>query len=274
MVAGLILAGHNPGAAGLIEIGWQDAGTPPLKTSNIVNCGALKRVDFRITYSNLPYIVVGGGTCSGGVGPNPYRFTVELYRDGSLIATRSFQAADCWFREWFPGVQATPGTYYAKIKAEKRTLTGWHTLDTGQTGPVTAVSAPAVPDFRVNGTAIPANGTPIVVSGSAPITLDASITTCATKYTVGAEESDAYWNRTHLYEWFRWFDGAPPNDLNLQALSATYSKPPDWHGTDASRQGTPLIGGTLPNGQPRYYRVGVCTGEPTWTCKHALIRLQ
>lgn len=37
--------------------------------------------------------------------------------------------------------------------------------------------------------------------------------------------------------------------------------------------GDALFGGYLSSGQERYYRVSVCTGEPSWQCKVALIKV-
>ena len=106
--------------------------------------------------------------------------------------------------------------------------------------------------------------------------MDGSSTQCAATYWVGIHESDLMWNRTFKYEWGKWFNGAPPNNINLQQLATTYSQPPDWAGNNPIQQRTPLIAGFLDapvNSQPRYYRVALCTTEPSWLCKNTLLKV-
>ncbi len=263
--------------AGYAVLVWQDAGTPPMKETTVVSCGQPRTIDIRVSYSLNQTFVIGehDPSCPGGFGANPYRFTAELYRDGTLLGKHAFTSTGCWFRDWFVNIPAEPGSYYAKIKAERRVAPWiWNTADSMQSPALAAVKAKATPNFTINNTAIPPGGAPIKVNIRNPILMDGSSTTCATRYLVGVEESDTAWNRTFHYEWTKWFDGKPPNKINLQALSTAYSVPPDWLGNDPSRQGTPLFGGSLANNQPRFYRIGLCTGEPAWECKTTLIQVE
>ena len=168
-----------------------------------------------------------------------------------------------------------PGVYKAHVKVESRRkgcIFGWKLVSDGFTNSFTVGTTPAQPNFNVNGFPIPANGSAINVCGS-NIKLNAAATTCEKNYFIGVEEAGPSWNRTYKYEWGRWFSGQAPNLMNLQGLSATYSTGTSFLGTDLSRQGDILFGGNLPSGEPRHYIVKVCTADPTWQCKHALIKV-
>jgi hypothetical protein len=130
---------------------------------------------------------------------------------------------------------------------------------------------PATPSLAIGGTPPPQDGSPIEVCADS-VTVDASATSCESTYAIVVEESDRWWNRTYDYEWGRWFSGQAPSSLDLQQLSASYSYPPNFTGSPG-RQGSPLVGGDLPAGGARHYRVGVCTAEPSWACKWALVRV-
>lgn len=130
---------------------------------------------------------------------------------------------------------------------------------------------PATPSFTINGMSPPPDNSPLSVCAS-NVTINASATSCESKYYIGVAESDLWWNRTYDYEWGKWFSGEAPSSLNLQQLATTYSYAPNFTGSPA-RQGSPLIGGNLPAGGSRYYRLSVCTGEPSWTCKFALLQV-
>jgi hypothetical protein len=263
--------------AGYAAVGWQDASKPPLKSETVFSCGPPRMIDIRISYSLNPTFVIGDPdpSCPWGFGPNPYRFSFELFRDSALLGSHTFQSAGCWTRDWHVNIPAEPGNYYAKIKLERRLGPWiWSTVDSMQSPALVAVKSKATPNFTINNMVIPPAGAPLTVKIANPIVMNGSSTTCATKYLVGVEESDAWWNRTYRYEWTRWFSGKPPSNINLQVLSTTYSVAPDWLGNDPSRQGTPLFGGLLDNGQPRFYRVALCTGEPAWDCKHTLLKVE
>lgn len=254
--------------AGEASIYWADAGSTASYSSDTINsCGAPRMIDIRVTYSD--------SSCPIGFGANPYRFTVSLYRDGALLSGRTFQGSACWFNPVFNGILATPGNYYATVKLERRLGPFvWVDQDYKQTEIITAAKLPATLGFTINGASIPLNGSPVTVNIANPIILNGSGTTCATKYLISVEESDIYWGRTYKYEWAKWFDGSPSGDINLQKLATNYSVAPDWLGNDPTRQGTPLFGGNLPSGSPRYYRVGLCTMEPSWACHHVLLRVE
>jgi hypothetical protein len=129
----------------------------------------------------------------------------------------------------------------------------------------------ATPNFNINGIAIPTNGSPINVCGS-NIRVNAGASTCETRYMVSIQECDLWWNRTGQYEVDVWFNGQAPDNINLQLIANNYSQPPYFTGP-SSRYNTGLFGGTLPNGQARYYRVSICVNEPNWLCKTALIKV-
>jgi len=131
--------------------------------------------------------------------------------------------------------------------------------------------APATPSFTMKGTPPTPSGSPLHLCES-NVTMNASATSYASKYFISIQESDQWWNPTGDYAWGRWFSGQAPSSLNLQQLSTTYSYPPDFTGSPA-RQGSPLIGGNLPVKGARYYRVNLCTEEPSRTCQSALIQV-
>lgn len=250
------------------EIYWYN-GSNPLNYNTIHNCGAPVTVNFRIGYT---YDGNWGSGCPWGFGANPYRFIFELFRDGNLISSQTIQASSCWSRTHFMNISAIPANYRARIKFERRVAPfAWTTIETQWTNIVVADNTPAFPDFNINNIPIPIDGSPINVNISY-IRLNAGACQCETNYFISVQESDLYWNRTYDFEWGRWFTGEALNNLNLQQLTTTYSYPPDFTGP-LMRQGSPLISGNIANGQPRYYRVNVCTGQPTWTCKTALIRV-
>jgi hypothetical protein len=235
-------------------------------------------VDVEVFYSFYPIFAIGHADpfCPGGFGANPHRFTIGLYRDATLIAERQLTLSSCYFRTRFTGLPASPGSYRATIKFERRVLPSlWSPVETMQTATLTASKAKAVPSFTVNGQLV-VSDEPLPVRGTHPILIDGSSTRCATSYFFGVQESDRYWNRTFLYEWGSWFNGPPPASLNLQQLSTNHSYAPHYLGTDLSRQGAPLAGGYLdpPNdSQERFYRVGLCTAEPDWQCKTVLLEI-
>jgi hypothetical protein len=136
---------------------------------------------------------------------------------------------------------------------------------------------PATPNFSIkdknnNWVTPPADGSPIEVCSS-NITMNAAATMGESKYEIVVQESDRWWNRSYRYEWGRWFSGQAPNGINLQNLASTYSYPQYGFTGDVARQGSVLFGGNLQSGAERYFRVSLCTGEPSWTCKTALLRV-
>ena len=253
-------------AAGTANLEWAPAGTTGYSSSGVVSCGASKKVDFRVSYS--------GSNCGGTIGTNPYRFEFYLYRNGSQIGHIPFQqGSSCWWNGIFYSVDADAGTYSARVNFQKRTLAGWMPV-WDNSGTIPASKSAATPGFLINGQLATTTFAPTVnVNISQPITIDATPTTCETKYDLGVMESDQHWNRPLKYEWGKWFSGDAPNNINLQQMATTYSNPPDYVGTDLTRLGTPLFGGELSPGVQRYYRVNLCTAEPTWICASALLRV-
>lgn len=278
LMACVILVGFTVNAhAGYSALAWREPGSSTLSDDTIYSCGAARTIDIRVSYSLNNVFVIGeyDPNCPAGFGSNPFRYTVNLFRDGIPIGSHSFQSYGCWFRDWFEGIPAIPGNYYATIKFERRLGPFvWQDVDSMQSPSLVAAKLNAVPNFTINGMPIPNDGSPITVKIANPIIVDGSVTACATRYLIGVQESDNWWNRTYEYEWTKWFEGAPPKNINLQQLATNYSVPPFWLGNDATRQGTPLFGGTFPSGAQRFYRVSLCTTEPSWNCKGALIRVE
>lgn len=210
---------------------------------------------------------------SNSWGLNPYKITATLYRNGAVIKNyTNGNGLHAWsiFSDY--DMNISQGTYQATVKFEKRTaLNGWQTVETKSTNTLTA-NVSANPYFNINGNPMlfATNSAGYVVANySNPIPVcksfiivNAAATSCESKYFLSVQESDRWWNRTYQYEWETWFSGQAPNGINLQQKSIQYST-----------SGTELIGGLLPNGQERFYRVSVCTGEPTWNCKSALIKV-
>jgi hypothetical protein len=272
-----MLAASQAVAGNLLE--WRDAGAGPYHGGVITSCGSPKVVDFIVTYAHNQAVnstTTPSPSCPGGFGSNPYRITFVLFRNGASVGTWGFQSSSCWGRHVFNSISAAPGNYHVQYRFERRKLFGgWSTYESGDTAMTSANKAPAVPAFSINGQAIPSSGAINVGIGSA-IIMNAASTQCATTYWVGVHESDLNWNRTFKYEWGKWFTGAPPNNISLQQLATTYSQPPDWAGTNPLQQQTPLIAGFLDspaNTVVRHYRVELCTSEPSWVCKMALLKV-
>lgn len=263
----LVLACSGVAAAGTASLEWAPANTSAYSAGGIVSCGASKKVNFKVGYS--------GSNCGGTIGANPYKFEFFLYRNGVQIGHIPYQqASSCWYNGIFYSVDADAGTYSAIVNFQKRKLSGWVPVSTDYSGNLNASKTPATPAFVINGQlATPSSPASVTVNIWQPITIDATPTTCETAYNVGAQESDKYWNRTYKYEWWKWFPGDAPNSINLQQLATTYSRPPDYLGTDFTRYGTPLFGGYLSPGVERHYRVNLCTAEPAWACATALLRV-
>jgi hypothetical protein len=132
------------------------------------------------------------------------------------------------------------------------------------------INTAAQPLFNINGNLPNTDGSPIMVRTycGATVTLNAAKTTCAKFFYLGVQESDLWWNRTFANEWGQWFDGSPPDNMDLVALTQKYSSTL-YNGTGTFN----LQGGTLPNGQNRYYRVGIVTQNPDNKSLYALIRV-
>ncbi len=67
------------------------------------------------------------GGSPGGFGSNPYRFTVWLYRDNTLIYNSTFQGSSYWASFYDYNEPLISGTYDVRIKFEVRKITGWQT---------------------------------------------------------------------------------------------------------------------------------------------------
>ncbi|MEM9921795.1 MAG: T9SS type A sorting domain-containing protein [Bacteroidota bacterium] len=230
--------------------------------------------DTRTFYVYYQYCTFFSETpCIGGFGANPYRFTITLLRDGDPVATTTAQMSSDWVQRSFSNVNLEGGVYTATVELERRAFPGiWQFVEMRPSSNLVVVnSANVVPNFTVNGNAVPSDGTPVNVCAS-NINMDARQTFCETRYYIGVQESNRWYTRTFQYEWGRWYQGDAPTSINLQQLSINNSQAPYYTG-DPNRQNSALIGGQLPDGQDRYYRVSLCTNEPSWQCKTMLIRV-
>lgn len=273
----LALACSGIATAGTANMQWAPANTTAYSTGAIVSCGASQKVDIKVAFT--------GSNCSPSFGSNPYQFEFFLYRNGVQIGHIPYQqGSSCWWNGIFYSVNADPGTYSAIVNFKKRRITGWQVVSQDNSSTITASKTAATPAFKI--VSILSNGQlvtsplatttifpTVTINISQPILIDATPTTCETTYNLGVQESDVNWGRTYFYEWWKWFPGDAPNNINLQQMATTYSNPPDYLGTDWTRHGTPLFGGDLSPGIKRYYRVNLCTMEPSWACATAILRV-
>lgn len=267
LISSLLVLVCSDTASSQANLSWAPAGSSGSTTNPIASCGVTQKVDFKVNYGAL--------SCGGVIGSTPYKYEFFLYRNGVQIGYSPYTlSASCLITQVFPSVDALPGNYYAKVNFQKQTSNGWAYTGPTYTGSIFASKTPATPAFTINGQLATTTISPTVnVNIWQPITIDATPTTCETTYNIGVQESEQNWNRTYKYEWWKWFPGDAPNNLNLQQLATTYSNPPDYLGTDLTRFGTPLFGGDLSPGIKRYYRVNLCTAEPSWACATAILRI-
>lgn len=263
----LLLACSRFASAGTAELYWAPANTQAYTSGGITGCGVSQKVDIKVAFT--------GANCNGTVGMNPYKFEMFLYRNGVQIGYRPYeQGSSCTRNGIFYSVDADAGTYSAIVNFQKRNVSGWVPVSKDNSTTFTASKKAAIPSFMIKNQLATTTAFPTVSFHiSEPIIIDASPTTCETTYNVGVQESDKDWTRTYKYEWWKWFPGEAPNNINLQQLSTTYSNPPDYLGTDHTRHGTPLFGGDLSPGVERHYRVNLCTAEPSWACATAILRV-
>lgn len=144
----------------------------------------------------------------------------------------------------------------------------------------------ATPNFSIKGILASSSTIPLVnFSNSEIITIDASNTTCESKYYVGVWETGTnWWERTYAYEWGHWFSGQAPAAISLQQLATNSNNYSNFDG-DIVRKGQILFGGNISTvlpppgstvllpyqpglvGQQRRYTVEVSTYEPVWSSK-------
>lgn len=203
---------------------------------------------------------------------NRYEYTVDLYKNGVKISTKTVNdqtgSVDVYWNIYTMGA----GIYRAGVTSRIKDF-GCLTYSTLQSdvmsNTITVTQIPPTPNFNIDGGSTPDGST--VTSCISKIKINASSTSCETAYYLGVEECDQYWSVTNAYTFGVWFAGQAPDNISLQNMASTYSYPPYFTGL-ASRQGNILLGGNLPNGATRYYRVKICTG-PIWACKTVLLRV-
>jgi hypothetical protein len=272
LISVLVLLATIPSTshAATVEL-FQSATGTNYSTSGFNFCGSGKR-HFKVAYRYCP-----GDNCDPKptCGNNPYQMTAELFLNGTLVSSMEYVASSAWGNFMFDNVNVQAGTYTAKVTLRKRnpTCINFSTVEgVNSANSITANASPAVPNFNIDGQLPTADGSPIPVCAGY-IQLNAAATSCESRYSVMVEESNRWWSRTYQYEWWKDFQGQAPNGLNLQALSMDSGTPPLHYTGDPNRRGHALIDGTLATGEPRYYRVSVCTNEPSWACKYALVQV-
>lgn len=261
--------------AGTVNL-YQVSSSGVQSQSDLVICGSQTHSFF------IAYAFSSHNSCWA----NRYRVTFKLYKDGVEINSANFTVASTYANQGFYSFNVIPGAYSATVKLERRPCAGaWYTAETLNTNNIN-VNSIATPNFSIKGTLASSSTIPVVnFSNGEIIKLDASSTTCESKYWVGVWETGInWWERTYAYEWGQWFSGQATSIINLQQLATTPINYYQYNG-DITRKGQVLFGGTISSvlppsgstlllpyqssllGQPRHYTVEVCTSEPVWTCK-------
>ncbi len=248
--------------------------SPGYVTEDFSICGAPGgTMTMKVSFNPCP----GQSNCYGGCGQNPIRFTINLIRDGSLLATHSFGSSVSWTNAIFTNVPVTTGTYWANIQVERRKtgclcLCGWETVFTGSTlNVIHGLSTAAVPIVDINSHPLTPGTVPVINVCIDSIRMNAAKTSCETAYWIGAAECDSQGIRTFAYEWGVWTTGEAPDKIDLQKFAKQNSSGANYTGTDLTRQNTGLLGGKLPNGRERFYLVSFATGNPSWTPRTSLV---
>lgn len=222
------------------------------------------RINFRVNYKHCPPL---NPRC---VRYHNILYQVLLFRDNTYLKTFSTQSSSTSITASFNDILVKPGHYKAIVRVSITNHTGgWDLIDGGYSNIITVTKKNAVPNFNINGYGFPGND--IINVCASTVFLNGEATSCETRYYVGVQESDQWWNRTYQYEWGRWLTGEA-SLINLQQLSLVSSVPPYFTGP-ANRQNQGLLAGNLPSGNARHYRVNLCTNQPNWDCKIALIRV-
>ncbi|MFP5262660.1 MAG: hypothetical protein ACLGJB_12220 [Blastocatellia bacterium] len=218
------------------------------------------------------------------------RFDWTLYKDGQQV---SFDRQIYDFRNngWLPfqnytfqntffNITTGPGKYSATLEVRQRNGPFWNYNFNTQLiydGSIevilySAIATQPIKIKDINGAFVspPSDGSPIQVSLSGGIIMDASAGTCEPGYAVIVQESNLWWDRTFLHEWFRWFSGQAPANIDLQQLTTSHSQS---DGTGYfSLNGGPFTSGIFA-AQQRFYRVGLQSAGAPWAPKMALIQV-
>lgn len=118
-------------------------------TSNIYSCPyetPVKTLMSTYDYCGDGTVIIIGDTYCGHYtggptptcGANPYKITSDLYKDGTLIASRTTQGSGAWAQHSFDGMTLSPGTYYVMQTLERRrgSCIGWTTVETVMTNSI------------------------------------------------------------------------------------------------------------------------------------------
>jgi hypothetical protein len=103
----------------------------------------------------------------GTLGPNPFRFKVELFLNGStIVASSQFQGSGSWYNPVYYNTPVVSGQYQAKVLFQKFNIVGWVNVGTYWTNTISiSLCAPPPPP--------PPCGSNVIISGvafSAPLT--------------------------------------------------------------------------------------------------------
>lgn len=225
-----------------------------------------------------------------------FRFNWTLYRDqqevgffSSIWDLRGNNFAQNYtFQNTFFNVNLQSGTYTVRLEIEQRTGFPFHHWDSvfdGTSNGITVTPFTSTYSFLIkdrNGNFVPpnTNKSPIEVSLSGGIIMDASATTCEASYLLVIEESDLSWGRPWIdqhygNEWGHWFSGSAPNNIDLNLLTMTASPSETTMGHYFPLTGGTFVGGSYGAyvGKDRYYRVSLQASPAPWNPLYALIHV-
>ncbi|MBK9046801.1 MAG: hypothetical protein IPL74_08880 [Bacteroidetes bacterium] len=134
---------------------------PPLggySAANFNVCGS-KLKNFKVYYQYCS-VTPGCAPANLCIGNGNYRFIVTLYRNGSSVASHTFQASGSWTYDYFNGITVTPGTYNVGVVFQRSNLLcSWVTLGTEYSNSIIVSTLPPAPVISISGNATPCNTT-------------------------------------------------------------------------------------------------------------------
>lgn len=277
----LFLLGVSETGTAQVNLRRKAAGAPQgqYTNANFSACQPAPNSDFQITR----YV--------SGMLQGYFKFEWTLFKDGQAIdsyvqyydlrGNNALLYQNFTYQNAFFNRPTSPGTYEGKLEVKKRGGPAWNynynQIVINEVSPsLTLSNKTPTHSFTIrnaNGVFVPPapNGTPIQVSLSGGIIMDASPTSCATGYLVIIQESNIWWTRSNQNELDKkWFSGQAPSNLNLQQVVTSYSQS---DGTGFfSLMGGIFTSGPL-DGQARYYRVGIQAAGGPWNPQMALIQV-
>jgi Secretion system C-terminal sorting domain len=135
-------------------------------TSDFSVCGSQLK-DFKIYYEycSLP----GCGPANSCLTNANYRYQVTLFRNGSSVASHTFQANGTGTYDYFTGINVTPGTYQMRIVFQRSNLIcSWITVNTSYSNAIVVSALPPAPVLSISGSSNPChtNGYTYTVNGN------------------------------------------------------------------------------------------------------------